>query len=385
MDAVLALRQYITSHKEAPKLDDDGNFVFDNGVKFPKTTETPVHSLNKGLTLASLVHGYESIDMKVRDYMIDARQKEVMRISQLDKNAIVAYLRGEKDWAPQIKHDRPDATSEGDGTQSTSAGTDQDATAGGGKADTALENKKKRKTDKNLAPEELLLRKVKKREGCQRDRDSVLQSSQRFVEALLIEKDQRKSSNDKRKAASKDAPAKKVVQGRPIIVVPATMTATLNMFNIKSFLENGVYITPTEGRSQNPNRAPALMVEKRLPDSGPCQFKVVDSVKKFQDHHWDRLAAVFTQGPKWQFKDWRWNDTATIFENCRGIHVHFDDHKLEPHLGEWNIVPFPLKKQSRFQDSVQVHKVWLEIENFLATKKPDLLEAAKLSSKAREN
>ena len=46
---------------------------------------------------------------------------------------------------------------------------------------------------------------------------------------------------------------------------------------------------------------------RRKEDGKTIQFKVVDNVSKLTREDWDRVVAVFAQGPSWQFKDWPWD------------------------------------------------------------------------------
>jgi len=385
--ALQALRAWLIAEKRAPE-EASEDYVLAGGARFPKTTRTPVSSSNNFLPLNALVHAWSTADLPVGQYIRDARTNNVARLAHLDRPDVLGYLKGEKDWSSRISAEPPQsgqapASGEVAAAQGAKAADNKAASAPRAGADAEDAGKKRKKGD-TLSPEELLLRKIKKREGSQRDRDSVLQSSQRFMDALMIEREMKRSRNRAQATLSATSQAfasgKAVPKGIPIIVVPAAPTAPINMFNAKMFLEQGKYVHPDKARKVVRVKPQAEVIERRVGDSGVLRFKVVDSVRKFQDQHWDRVAAVFTQGPTWQFKDWRWKDTATIFDNCRGVHVYFDDQKLEPHIRDWNVVKFTLKKQSRHQDAVEVHKIWMELERFLNTKKPELVVAARVKS-----
>lgn len=36
-------------------------------------------------------------------------------------------------------------------------------------------------------------------------------------------------------------------------------------------------------------------------------YRIIDSASKLSKDDWDRVVAVFVQGPAWQFKGWPWN------------------------------------------------------------------------------
>lgn len=126
-----------------------------------------------------------------------------------------------------------------------------------------------------------------------------------------------------------------------------------------------------------------MSVEKAIGEHGVVRFKVVDSIKRFRTEDWERVVAVFTMGPTWQFKDWKiWkSDPALIFANCQGLHLYFDDAKLAPHLMTWNVLLCPLKKQTRSQDGIEQHRVWSAIQKFAQTKKLDILKAGVISKR----
>mmetsp|Transcript_3517 Transcript_3517/g.5081 ORF Transcript_3517/g.5081 Transcript_3517/m.5081 type:complete len:407 (+) Transcript_3517:61-1281(+) len=394
--ALLALRAFTSDGK---KVEEDGDDYVFGEKRFKKKTQTAFKSGAKEYyELDALVYFLSFGDkFAVGEYVRDARQKKIKMVKHGDRKELTAFMKGQQAWSSKI-----DAKEPSDGESQAVSTTDEAAKESSSKtaksdesklgeapdatsADQKKKSAKKRKAD-TASPEEILLRKIKKREDCQRNRNSILLSSHRFIEALRIEKDSaRNRTQEKQKELLQggsrrgDRRAEQVKRmGCPIIVVPASMTAPVNMYNVGDFLGNGRYLHTNEARQIKPHKDSEIIIERQLGEHGVIRFKIVDSVKKFQNQHWDRLAAVLADGPKWQFKDWVWKDTATIFDNCRGLHVHFDDKKLPEHVKKWNVVNFPLKKQSRHQDALQVHRIWMEVEKFLTTKKPDLLKAGKV-------
>lgn len=234
------------------------------------------------------------------------------------------------------------------------------------------------------SPEDMLLRKIQKREGVRRDRINVLMSSHNFAADVLRLVNEAHRGQGKHgmpgMQGGRPETKRRLNIGCPIIVVPAAPTAPITLYNVRDFLVDGHYVHPMEAKKRDPARRSEVYIEKKIGEYGFIRFKIVDSVKRFQDQHWNRLAAVITFGPEWQFKDWRLRDTAQIFNSCRGLHIYFDDKKLEPHISDWNVVKIPLKKESRHQDSLQQHRVWDEIEHFLVHRKPELLESGRIKT-----
>ena len=387
LEALTALRQYLIEHRSAPPEDGD-EYVLGGGVRWGKTVKTPLNSANKFLPLNALVHFYSTADGPIKDYITSSRRLDVLRVMQPDKVSILAYLKGEAAWCKQIRADESGASGSAaaaaaaTATAAASAAAAPAAAAAVAPVAPAGEGERKRGSASAAAPDEALLRRVKKREGASADRDSVLQSSSRFLEALAIERECRKKSMaEKSGAVVGGSKGRAGHGGMPIIVVPVALTAPLNMFNAREFFEKGRYVATETARGANPVKEQSIIIEKAIGGGEMVRFKVVDSVRKFQDQHWDRLAAVVTHGPTWQFKDWRWKDTATIFDHCRGLHLFFDDGKLEPHVRQWNVITFPIKRQSRDKDAQEMHRMWQEIESFLIKKKPGLLEAGRFAAR----
>ncbi len=387
-EALDALQECVSSGKEWKESDD--GFDFGNGKTFAKDTVTPFKNSGedgKFYTLHSIVHLAENEKMKLSEFNRLARNKGISAVKFNDRQKLLNVLKGKE------KLSKPSE----DTVTSSSQQEEKDDESGEraskkAKHDDAQSAAAARAT---MSPTELLIRKLKKHEGSHRDRSSILMSSHRFVEVLRIEDESKRSKQEERKrqalqgtnvvaggsGQTRDLARAAQRVGVPIIVVPAALSAPINLYNVKNFLEKGIYVHTSDARKLMPRKPEFVVVEKEIPGHGFIRFKVVDSVKKFQPQHWDRLAAVFTIGQMWQFKDWVWKDPAQVFDNCRGMHVYFDDHKLDQHIKDWNVETHPIKKQSRHHDSVAVHRIWDELDKFLKNRKPILLESGKIKQK----
>lgn len=386
LEALLALRQ-VTSTGVVPGLDESGAYELGD-KRYSGDMKTCLVSSEKNMTLRELVLAFELADQKVGSYVMAAINLKLARLHPSDRDAVLDFLRGSQDWIPQIHADRESATGDS-GNKGTEVQREApEPSSGDGKRDqqsnTYTEGVDKSHDEVDTAtPEDMLLRKIKKREGCHRNRNSILQSAHRFTDALRIDWEARKKSKDATNGYgvnqnySGATPGNKTntIEGAPIIVVPPLATAPISLLNIRSFLEDGQYVPGSQLRAESSEKEEAVYIERKFSDGTFIRFKVVDSVRKFQNPHWERLTAVFTLGPQWQFKGWRWKDTATVFEKCRGLHVYFDDKKLDDHIKTWNVVKFPLSKQTRSLDRTLSYKIWQAIESFMRSKKPELLQA----------
>jgi parafibromin len=48
-----------------------------------------------------------------------------------------------------------------------------------------------------------------------------------------------------------------------------------------------------------------LIIQRTKADGKTVPYRVIDDPRKLRDEEWDRIVAVFVQGPSWQFKGWK--------------------------------------------------------------------------------
>jgi uncharacterized membrane protein YgcG len=109
--------------------------------------------------------------------------------------------------------------------------------------------------------------------------------------------------------AAATAAALERFHGTPIILVPASASSIITIFNAKSLLEEGKYLPSEEARARHHDAArPAMVTINRVDAQGrTCKFYVMDSTDKLKSAgDWLRVVAVFAAGPEWQFKGWKW-------------------------------------------------------------------------------
>lgn len=89
----------------------------------------------------------------------------------------------------------------------------------------------------------------------------------------------------------------------PIIIIPATTTSLITMLNAKYILQELRYEAPnpTEKREND------LLITRKKPDGSIVPYRILDNHTKLQPEDWERVVAVFVQGPAWQFKGWPWD------------------------------------------------------------------------------
>ena len=306
----------------------------------------------------------------------------------IDRSALPAASRGaQQDAAKRRKLDDGSAAS----SAAPSAAGDERGAAKGSSA--AAEAPRAARAAAAEAPPARVKSKyelVLERETKIRDRNNVLLSSKSFQAILTWEKNLKKlgdaapglqegglDDQAAKAAAAAAAAAPTRAFGVPIIVVPSAVTSVITLFNVQEFLEKGVFRPTKELRAAGAKKPTEVLVERVHPTLGVIRYKVVDSVKRFQPRHWDRVVAVFASGKEWQFKGWRWKSPVEIFTRCQGMHVYFDDEAVASTVRSWAVAPFALKKQTRNSDRLQCHGIWKVVDHWMMINAPSLLPSVK--------
>ena len=67
------------------------------------------------------------------------------------------------------------------------------------------------------------------------------------------------------------------------------------------------FVSSDEKKKQGARREQAVIIQHRRQGTNLSQpYKVIDDPRNLRPEDWDRVAAVFVQGPTWQFKNWPW-------------------------------------------------------------------------------
>ncbi|WFC94066.1 accessory factor associated with RNA polymerase II [Malassezia brasiliensis] len=178
----------------------------------------------------------------------------------------------------------------------------------------------------------------------------------------------------------------------PIILLSNSPTALVNMFNVKSLLQDGVFISPEEARQQA-RGVPEMVVtiQTRSDDEGSGTTRgpqlsrrilVVDSAEAINrlstgpigssQDAWNRVIAVFTTGQTWQFKAYRWNDPRDLFKNAMGVYVRWNNDAPNPQVRDWNVTELQVDRTKRHTDKQLVAFFWRTLDNWVQRKKPHL-------------
>lgn len=148
----------------------------------------------------------------------------------------------------------------------------------------------------------------------------------------------------------------------PIIIIPATTTSLINMYNAAAVLQD---LTYTEG-AQNKPRESDILIQRKKPDGTHAAYKILDNPIKLDAEDWNRVVAVFVQGPAWQFKGWPWGGSPVeIFSRIKGFHLKWDESKLDDNVAKWNVHILELSRNKRHLDKANLLKFWSSLDAFM--------------------
>lgn len=165
----------------------------------------------------------------------------------------------------------------------------------------------------------------------------------------------------------------------PIIIVPSGMTALINMWNAKQFLQDGQFVLSDQVRQADASAAkPVSLVFKRTAGRPkPVSYTVTDKAPPKGSPDWQRVVGVIAQGANWQFKDWPFRgadkgDLVDTFNKVCGFYVHFRDEKVPDLVGNWNVKRLPLHRTNRHLDMAAMLDLYSYLDQYLTAKKCSL-------------
>ncbi|KAF7145788.1 hypothetical protein RHSIM_Rhsim04G0200900 [Rhododendron simsii] len=164
----------------------------------------------------------------------------------------------------------------------------------------------------------------------------------------------------------------KAGEGVPIILVPSALQTLITIYNVKEFLEDGVFI-PTDAKMKQVKVAKpdCVTVQKKFSrDRVVTAYEVRDKPSALKAEDWDRVVAVFVLGKEWQFKDWPFKDHVEIFNKILGFYMRFEDDSVESAkiVKQWNVKIISISKNKRHQDRAAALEVWDKLEEFMRSR-----------------
>ncbi|EGX90777.1 Pol II transcription elongation factor subunit Cdc73, putative [Cordyceps militaris CM01] len=156
----------------------------------------------------------------------------------------------------------------------------------------------------------------------------------------------------------------------PIILLSPSASSLLRMSNARSFLEDGKFVPPDAGAS-TVSMLHVQRVIRSVDPHRPMRFILVEGPEQFKPEYWNRVAAVFTTGQTWQFKNYKWSNPNELFKHVQGIFVGWRGDLPPDPVRDWGhrVLAAPVDRwrghgldSSRFRDKEAVESIWNTIE-----------------------
>lgn len=72
----------------------------------------------------------------------------------------------------------------------------------------------------------------------------------------------------------------------PIIILPASVTSLISLYNVHDFLIENCWISPTDKRAQNPKKEQFIRLKRRMPDQSVRNYIAIDNPQKLTPEDW---------------------------------------------------------------------------------------------------
>lgn len=404
MDPLTALRTAVMNKKDIRL---EGDTVIINNVSYPGNTSTAFRSLitKTYMDLITLVVCYQQKDVSYQDYMKYVRERKVSLILASEKSKLIDFLFGNGEAEANVDRklltslsSSEIASSSSSLSSSTSSSTSQ-ALEDLHNIEWAIRKEIPFRTRTNVleCSSKNLKDEVFKHFALAWSQSSTPTTAGTTSSSSAAPSSKRPSSSgsatdDEKRARFMGPDGMPNIRGTPIIIVPASNTALINMYNVQAFLERGQWIPPEQARQEmGGNEKPTKITIKRTDSHGnACQYYITDNVSYLQRHDWLKVVAIFAAGPDWQFTGWKWGEkphtnpdgTVTepddcppvkIFNRALGFHLYFEGDAPHANCQNWAVTPFAISKTKRYLDQGVQIKFWRTIDDHIFVKKPYLL------------
>uniref|UniRef100_A0A3B1JLU9 Parafibromin n=1 Tax=Astyanax mexicanus TaxID=7994 RepID=A0A3B1JLU9_ASTMX len=170
----------------------------------------------------------------------------------------------------------------------------------------------------------------------------------------------------------------------PIIIIPAATTSLITMLNAKDLLQDLKFVTPEEKKKLGIQRDNEVLLQRRKDQVQPggsaisvtVPYRVIDQPLKLAPQDWDRVVAVFVQGPAWQFKGWPWllpdGSPVDIFAKIRAFHLKYDEVRMDPNVQKWDVTVLELSHHKRHLDRPVFLRFWETLDRYMVKHKSHL-------------
>ncbi|XP_062215018.1 protein CDC73 homolog isoform X2 [Phragmites australis] len=364
MDPLAVLRDYAARNDLDKIIFSGDDILFGSDYSFPAFTPTAFTSKQSGrpYPLSAAVFLAQHHDLKHTDFIQAARLRRIPPVSLPDRKTFLDFLRFGHNSLPSADPLLPSSfPPPQEASQHLPPSPPPEDPAG---ADEVTTGAQIRALERPFKDRNALL------DARGRDFHAVLQN------ALRRQEEQRKGGKDAAPASRHEPSAAAVTLAKPkvekslgegvvpIILVPSASQTLITIYNVREFLEDGVFVPSEERmRAMKGGKPESVTVQKKLirgeragAAGGSVSFEVRDKPASLKIDDWGRVMAVFVLGKEWQFKDWPFKDHVEIFNRVIGFYVRFEDDSVEA---------AKISKNKRHQDRTAALEVWERLEEFM--------------------
>ncbi|XP_064616163.1 parafibromin-like [Liolophura sinensis] len=159
----------------------------------------------------------------------------------------------------------------------------------------------------------------------------------------------------------------------PIIIIPAATTSLITMYNAKDILQELKFVTTEDKKNQGTKRDNEVLIQRRKSGGLTVPYRIIDNPLKLTNEDWDRVVAVFVQGPAWQFKGWPWDgNPVEIFARIRAFHLKWSELPLDSNVKKWAVHVLNLDRRKRHLDRATFNQLWEHLDRHMMKNKPHL-------------
>ena len=129
------------------------------------------------------------------------------------------------------------------------------------------------------------------------------------------------------------------------IVVPTSYQSLLNVNNVRKFLEDGVF----QRKKISFENTPEVVVLG--------QFRIVEDMID----SWEDVVAVFLDGSKWQYRDWKWKSLREVADNVPTFFLYSKNGE-EKKFENFDIMPIKIDDEGLLDKDV-FDAMWKKIKS----------------------
>ena len=131
--------------------------------------------------------------------------------------------------------------------------------------------------------------------------------------------------------------------GRSLIEASVHRRGALTMYNVRSVLEEGKFVSTADAKRAGARREAKVTLRRPMKGGAVKTYEVVDNVRSLSKRDWSRVVAVFVaNGKQYQFSGWPLKTPVEIFAQYCGFCLHYTDVRPDPAIKSWRVCVHPL-------------------------------------------